>query len=332
MRKSRLLAVLASTAMLSVGMTAVPVGNAGAASVKYGGVLHAVMPWVTIPDNFNPLNPGTNGATAGGTAGAIYEPLAYNNGYTGQLTPMLAASWAWSNGGKTLTIKTRDGATWSDGTPFSAADVAFTFNYIKKFPATDTYGIWETTLTSVTATSPGTVVFQFRSPDTTELPIIAQQLIVPEHIYSKVANPVTYTNLKPVGTGPFLLKSYGSTAVSYVKNPNYWMTGRPYINGFTIQAVKSNDTAELLLLNGADAYTYDAITDPNVTYVKAHPAWNKYWWPSTAQNIVYMNSTVAPFSDVNFRMAVAMSLNDNVIANRAYFGSVAPANGPKRRA
>src|ERR1035441_2390006 len=73
MRKSRLLAVLASTAMLSVGVAAVPGGSAGAASVRYGGVLHAVMPWVTIPDNFNPLNPGTNSATAGGTAGAIYE-------------------------------------------------------------------------------------------------------------------------------------------------------------------------------------------------------------------------------------------------------------------
>jgi peptide/nickel transport system substrate-binding protein len=329
MRKSRLLAVLASTAMLSVGVAAVPVGNAAAASVKYGGVLHAVMPWVTIPDNFDPLNPGTNSATAGGTAGAIYEPLAYNNNYTGQLTPMLAASWAWSNGGKTLTIHTRDGATWSDGTPFSAADVAFTFNYIKKFPATDTYGTWKTPLTSVKATSPDTVVLQYSAPDTTALSFIAEQLIVPEHIWSKVANPVTFTNPKPVGTGPFLLKSYTSTAVTYVKNSHYWMAGRPYINGFTIQAVKSNNTAQLLLLNGDAGYTYDAITDPNVTYVAAHPAWNKYWWPSLAQNIVYMNTTVAPFSDVNFRMAVAMSLNDSVIASRAYFGSVAPANGPQ---
>jgi peptide/nickel transport system substrate-binding protein len=330
MKKSRLLAVLTSGTALSLGLALGPVttaAHAATSTVKHGGVLHVVMPWVTIPDNFNPLNPGTNSATAGGTGSAIYEPLAYDNTYTGAFTPVLATAWQWSSGNKTLTVTTRHGVNWNDGKPFSAADVAFTFNYLKKNPAVDSFGDWKTPLVSVKATSPDTVVFRYQSPDTVVLPFVLSQLIVPEHIFSKVANPVTFTNLKPVGTGPFLLKSYNSTAVTYVKNMNYWMTGRPYINGITIQAVKSNDTAELLLLNGDAAYTYDAITDPNTTYVKAHPAWNKYWWPSISQNILYMNTQVAPFNDVNLRKAVAMSLNDSVIADRAYFGSVAPANG-----
>jgi peptide/nickel transport system substrate-binding protein len=334
MSKSRLLAVLASCATLSMGLGlgTTTAATAATTGVRYGGVLHIVMPWVTIPDNFNPLNPGTNGSTAGGTGSAIYEPLAYDNTYTGQFTPVLATGWTWSSNGLTLTVNTRTNANWSDGKPFSAADVAFTFNYLKKYPALDINGDWKTPLTSVTATGPGTVVFQYSKPYTVALPFILGQLIVPEHIWSKVSGPVTFTNTSPVGTGPFLLKSWNSTTVTYVKNPHYWMDGRPFINGFTITAVKSNTTATLLLLNGDATYTYTAITDPDRTYVSANPKQNHYWYPSVAQNILYMNTQVAPFSDVNFRKAVAMSLNDNVIAERAYFGSVAPASGPQQAA
>ena len=48
-----------------------------------------------------------------------------------QTHPWLATSYAWSNGGKTLTFDLRQGVKWSDGTPFTSADVAYTFNLIK---------------------------------------------------------------------------------------------------------------------------------------------------------------------------------------------------------
>lgn len=326
MRKSRLFAVLTSGAcltMLSLGPT---VSANASASIKYGGVIHVVMPWVTISDNFNPLNPGQTASTAGGTLSLAYEGLAYDNPYTGAITDLLATGWTWSNGGKTLTIDTRTGVDWTDGEPFSPADVAFTFNYIHKYPALDINGVWAAGLASASVgEAPNTVVLTFKAPSIVQLPEILKQLIIPKHIWSKIGNPVTYPNLHPVGTGPFILKSFSPTLVSWVKNPNYWMAGEPYVSGVTYEAVKSDDTAELLVLNGDAAYTYDYITDAPATFESAHP-WNKIYWPAYQVNILYMNDAVAPFNDVNFRKAVAMSINTTQVADLAYFGALPAAN------
>jgi peptide/nickel transport system substrate-binding protein len=327
MRKQRLFAVLTSGACLTLMLSLGPTATANAsANIRHGGVLHVVMPWVTIPDNFNPLNPGQTGSTAGGTESLVYEGLAYDNPYTGVITDLLSTGWTWSNGGKTLTMDTRTGVDWSDGKPFSAADVAFTFNYIHKYPALDINGLWAAGLESASVgKAPNTVVLTFKTASIVQVPEILKQMIIPKHIWSKIADPVTYPNLHPVGTGAFLLKSFSPTLVSYVKNPNYWQAGEPYVSGVTYEAVKSDDTAELLVLNGDAAYTYDYITDAPATFESAHP-WNKIFWPAYEDNILYMNDAAAPFNDVNFRKAVAMTVNTTQVANLAYFGALPAAN------
>jgi peptide/nickel transport system substrate-binding protein len=336
MKKIRLAAALTASAVVIAGAASGCTSSSGTSSgesslssaIKYGGVLE-VPGGDPMPDNFNPLDPAQTAGTASGTGSALYEPLIYDDPYTNELTYMLATGYRWSNGNKTLTFAIRQGVKWSDGTPFSAADVAFTFNYLKKYPALDGNGLWKTTLSSVTAPSSDTVVFQFSAPYTAIFPQIVGQEIVPEHIWSKIANPVTYTNPHPVGTGPFLLKSYSPTNVSYVKNPHYWMPGKPYIAELDYEASESDDTEEFLLLNGSVQYAYDALTDPAKTFVAADPSTNHYWWPVSDLNFLYFNTTVAPFNTAYFRKAIAMTINDNVVAQRAYFGSIPGASGPE---
>src|SRR5271166_60406 len=75
--------------------------------------------------------------------GPVYEPLVFvNTLQSAKATPWLASSYAWSNGNKTLTFTIRNGVKFSNGTPMTAADVAFTFNLLKKFKVLDINAIW----------------------------------------------------------------------------------------------------------------------------------------------------------------------------------------------
>src|SRR5580698_1348129 len=88
---------------------------------------------------FNPYS----GAEQFGSFGPIYEELVYMDSLKdGATTPWLATAWAWSNNNKTLTFTIRNGVKWSDGKPFSAKDVLFTFDLLKKYPALDLNSDW----------------------------------------------------------------------------------------------------------------------------------------------------------------------------------------------
>src|SRR3984893_2872553 len=154
--------------------------------------------------------------------GFVYEPLVYVNPLqNGKTTPMLATSWTWGPGNKTLTFTIRQGVKWRDGTPMSAADVAYTFNLLKKYPALDLTGVWSV-LSSVTA-SGNTVTMDFgRAGAVPYFYYIADQTpIVPQHIWSSIANPATDPIKQPVGTGPYLMSKCSPQNITYTANPHY---------------------------------------------------------------------------------------------------------------
>ena len=118
---------------------------------------------------FNPFNPALLGP--GITFGFVYEPLEFVDILAEvnkpPVPPWLATSSQWSNGFKTLTFTIRSGVNWSDGKPFSAADVAYTFNAMKSDKAIDLNALWTAAggpLTSVSAKGTNQVVFTFKPP------------------------------------------------------------------------------------------------------------------------------------------------------------------------
>src|SRR5215469_15306198 len=125
--------------------------------------------------SFNPFNPSD--LAQGVTLGQVYEPLMFVDTLeNGKVSPWLASNYAWSNGNKTLTFTIQNNVTFSDGTPMTAADVAFTFNLLKKFPTLDLNSVWSV-LSSVTQ-SGSTVVMDFKAPSIPYFYYIADQVAI----------------------------------------------------------------------------------------------------------------------------------------------------------
>ena len=150
--------------------------------------------------NFNPLLEA--GAVRWPTRRAMYEPMLVHNPLSGRYVPWLADRVQLeTRTTSSCASSIRPGVSWSDGAPFSARDVAFTFDLLRRFPALDARGLWEH-LESV-ATDGEVVVVTLNKAHVPALEPIAQQAIVPEHRWRTVADPVAFANETPVATGPF---------------------------------------------------------------------------------------------------------------------------------
>ncbi len=287
-------------------------------NVKYGGIIKTVQNWGPLTQNFNPFLPSMS--MQSGVLYQIYEPLFYINPLNGDTTDFLGTSYKWENNDLTLLITTRSNVKWSDGTPFTANDVAFTFNYMKKYPVLDSAGIWtDTGLQSVQASDDNTVVFTFSKLNTALFYFIATTLIAPAHIWQNISDPAHYANTNPIGTGPFLLKSFTTTDVILVKNPNYWMKGRPYVDGMEFISVNSNDMDFMDMLNHTADDSYLPIVSPQKAWIEKDPL-NHIYWPTDSVNILYLNTLKYPFNIPTVRKAISFAIDKTMLENSAYFG------------
>ena len=309
--------LLTLTAVLAAALTT------SALAQQPKNVFTVVRPTQWGAQNFNPFAPGDQHLLP--TNSAIYESLFYVNTLNGKVTPVLGTKYTWSADNKTLTVSTRPGVKWHDGSAFSARDAAFTFNYLKQYPALDTSAIWKNGLAGARATNDTTLVLTFSKANTTIFPYIAGQMIVPEAIWSKISSPLTETNARPVGTGPFTFDAYSQQALRVLKNPNYWMKGQPYIDAVVWVSTNSNDAALLKLLKGEADYGYVGQADPVNGYQKKGPN-NQFWWPVTGDNYLYFNTTKAPFNDPAFRRALSQGVNTANVAEKAYAGAARAAH------
>lgn len=281
--------------------------------------------------NFNPLL--SESAVRWPTQGGIYEPLLIFNLINGETVPWLATAWQFSDDSLSLTFTIREGVTWSDGTPFTAADVAFTHNLIKATPelpgqAGGIRPVLDDFVTKIEAPNATEVVFTFSEPFTPGLWDIGEQCIVAEHLWKDVADPVTFTNETPVGTGPFTdVAVFEAQYWELHKNPSYWQEGKPYIQGFRFPAYPSNDAANLATLNGENDWTANFIPDVDATYVSKDPEHFHWWFPSTGATVMlYTNTTKAPFDDPNVRKALSMAIDREQIVEIAMYDYTHPGD------
>jgi peptide/nickel transport system substrate-binding protein len=324
---------IAAAAVLGLGIAACgsspsSTGSGGAAQGKPLTIVTTELSPMT--DTFNPYVQTSTGYTM--HAVDLYnQPLFVFNTQNPTQTPApeLGTAYSWSSNGTTLTITTRAGVKWSDGKPFSAADVAFTFNLLKKYPALNTPAT--PIPTSATATGSNTVVLSFAQPELSNLYFILQTQIVPQHIWSSLSNPATYADPNPVGTGPYKLGKFSPQGFTMTVNPEYYAKSSLHVPEIDFPAYTSN--ANLLPPVSSGTIDWGGISIPGVQSNYLSKSTDNSTWSTgspyfTDNNVVglWFNTTVAPLNDPKVRQAVSYGINRTQLSVDGESGNEPAAN------
>ena len=223
----------------------------------------------TAFSTFNPFLAYFNGDL--NVIGNIYPALTTIN-EQGQPAPYLATSWSVSANKLTWTFKIRSGLKWSDGTPITAQDAAWTFNLIMhNSTAATANGALVANFASVTAPNATTLVITTKQPEANMLYVsnpITGIPIVPEHIWAKdVSNLGNFKNMTfpIVGYGPWIATGYvPNQYATLTANKNFFM-GAPKFHTLIIQYFTNGDAAVAALRSGQ----IDEIDDLTATQYEA---------------------------------------------------------------
>ena len=220
-------AVYATAALLTAILSAAP-----ARAEKAGGILR--MPIITSPASMS-IHEELTIAALGPMMG-VFNNLVMFDQHVPQnslqsIVPDLASSWSWSEDGKELTFKLRQGVKWHDGKPFTAKDVQCTWDMItgkssEKFRVNPRKS-WYRNLEEVTANGNDEVTFHLKRPQASFIALLASgwSPVYPCHV------PPRDMRSHPIGTGPFKFVEFKpNESIKVVRNPDYWKPGRPYLD------------------------------------------------------------------------------------------------------
>lgn len=280
-----------------------------------------VTAWV---ENFNPFNQTT---AAPSVLDFMYEPLIIFNAMDGgKPIYRLATAYEYSEDLSTISVTLREGVEWSDGEAFDADDVVKSFELALSDPALDSVGMAQT-LSGVEKIDAQTVRFTLSTPSSQAMYQIVRVPVVPEHIWSAVADPVTFTNPNPVGSGP-LTEIRRFTPQEYVqcRNTNYWDAASLKVDCMRFPQIANNDQALAAAANGELDWMGSFLPDIENTYVAKDPEHHSYWLPGGSLVAFYMNFEAkeagdkAAFNDVAFRRAVSMAFDREAMVEIAGYG------------
>ena len=308
---------------LTIGMVAATVGVASAA--KSAVLTIEGNTGVTFTNNFNPFD-SSSFATQLSVRSLVNEPLfEFDTLKANTQYPWLATSYAWSNGGKTLTFQLRKGVHWSDGKPFTSADVAYTFDLLNRVPAANVFGV-PTMSSNATTSGKYTVSLHYATPEYLNITAIAgTALMVAQHVWSKIANPATAVVTTTMGTGPYTLSSYSTTLVKYKVNPHWW-NGTPAPSGVNVPSYTSNTAAATALADGQLTWAGNDIANVKKIFVAKNPKTNHTFFAGGSTVTLEFNVTgTGPLSDPAVRQAISAGINRSALSLKGETGYEQPA-------
>ncbi|HEX7224617.1 MAG TPA: ABC transporter substrate-binding protein [Candidatus Limnocylindria bacterium] len=210
--------------------------------------------WGGSPDS---LNPGNGVLTEAYT---LYE-LVYDTPISvtsaGEYVPELATDWEPSEDGLTWTMNIVDGATFHDGEPLTAEDVAFSVELYRDTPDFPFLPSYAAPFESVEVVSDTQLTLTTAEPLVTFESYMAFIYVVPQHIWEGVEDAVEFENEEMIGSGAFALAGYEQgVSVELETNADYWQTPAN-IDGVIFQTIENPDGRVTALTTG----DVDAITE-----------------------------------------------------------------------
>ena len=248
----------------------------------------------------------------------------------------LAEKWSWQENHRNLVFLLRKGVKWHDGQPFTSKDVKYTFDMIREAPDApaklriNPRKDWYANIDKIETPDANTVVFHLKRPQPSILMMLASG-------YSPIyAAHVPAANYRTgcIGTGPFKLKEWRKGEfVEYVKNPDYFVKGRPYLDGLKYVVIVERGTRTAALQSGAVDVAFPGETSKTQSeqLKKAVPQLVVTPVSENVNNNVIMNIKKPPFDNLKVRLAVSHAIDRRALIQAVYQGGgiIGAAMAPK---
>ena len=232
---------------------------------KPGGVLRAVLR-EDLPQGFAIHEAATNSVTW--PAMPCYSNLVIYDqtkrlGRMDTIVGELAEKWSWQDNYRNLVLFLRRDVKWHDGQPFTSKDVKFTFDVVREAaeaPAKlriNPRKEWYANVDAIEAPDPYTVVFHLKRPQPSLVAMLASGYspVLPAHV------PLAEHRSRCIGTGPFKFKEWKrGQSVELVRNPDYFVKGRPYLDGVRYTVIVERGTRVAALQAGQVDVAYPGDT------------------------------------------------------------------------
>jgi peptide/nickel transport system substrate-binding protein len=323
LRVSALLLVLAAAVVVPAAAQA-PAVREG----KAGGILRPVLR-EDLPQGFAIHESATNSVTW--PAMPCYSNLVMYDqtkrlGRMDTIVPELAEKWSWQDNYRNLVFFLRRDVKWHDGQPFTSKDVKFTFDVVREAaeaPAKlriNPRKEWYANVDAIEAPDPYTVVFRLKRPQPSLVAMLASGYspVLPAHV------PLAEHRARCIGTGPFKFKEWKrGQSVELVRNPDYFVKGRPYLDGVRYTVIVERGTRVAALQAGQIDVAYPGETTLAIAeqLQKAVPG---MVFTETASNVsenLLLNTRKPPFDNIKVRRALSFAIDRRVYTQTVHRGA-----------
>lgn len=303
-----------------------PAGAAAPGAPKKGGVFSVILD--ADPPSLNPMT--SQVLQTFYTANQIYDTLVkYDKDFNP--IPWLAKSWNISPDGKTFAFDLTPGVKWHDGTPFTSADVSYTFKEAgPKY--SNTYSLVMKDLQDVDDKDPNKVVFQFAQPVGSLMAYLGDPNfnILPKHVFQGTDPQTNAANSQPVGTGPFKFKEWvRGDHLTLDRNPDFWQSGLPYVDQMIFRFVNNPAAAVASLEQGGASFVMTMIQPIDGQRLK-----NSRSVVTTSPSVLartldlWSNMRSGPMANLSVRQALNLAVDRERMVSDVAFGQTKTARGP----